>query len=222
MFLVIEGLDGAGKSTQVKLLRQRFKERGIESEYIHFPRFDAPFYGELVARYLRGDFGGLDDVDPYIVAVLYAGDRLNASATIEKWLSEGKYVIIDRYVYSNIAYQCAKIEDVTEREKLRNWIFDLEYGGNKIVKPTLSLFLDVPFKFTTQSLTNQREGDDRLYLEGKSDIHEASLTFQEKVRKCYLDQSSKDDAFKVVDCSDENGNMLAAEDIFSRIISYIE
>lgn len=222
MFLVIEGLDGAGKSTQVKLLRQKFKEQGIDSEYIHFPRFNAPFYGELVASYLRGDFGGLDDVNPYIVAVLYAGDRMNASATIEKWLSEGKYVIVDRYVYSNIAYQCAKIDNPTDQEKLRNWIYDLEYTNNNIVKPTLSLFLDVPFKFTTQSLTNQREGDDRLYLEGKSDIHEASLTFQEKVRKCYLDQSAKDETFKVINCGDENGNMLPAEDIFSKIMLAVQ
>ncbi|MEG1650005.1 MAG: dTMP kinase [Rikenellaceae bacterium] len=221
MFLVIEGLDGAGKSTQVKLLRNYLKEKGIETEYIHFPRFDAPFYGELVARYLRGDFGGLDDVDPYIVAVLYAGDRSDASKNIERWLDEGKYVIVDRYVYSNIAYQCAKIEDSMQREKLRRWIFDLEYGNNKIIRPTLSIFLDVPFKFTTQSLTNEREGDDRLYLEGKSDIHEASLTFQEKVRKCYLDQATLDNTFKIVDCSDAQGNMLPSKDIFDRIVKFI-
>ncbi|MEG1635527.1 MAG: dTMP kinase [Rikenellaceae bacterium] len=221
MFLVIEGLDGAGKSTQVKLLRNYLKEKGIETEYIHFPRFDAPFYGELVARYLRGDFGGLDDVDPYIVAVLYAGDRSDASKNIERWLDEGKYVIVDRYVYSNIAYQCAKIEDSMQREKLRRWIFDLEYGNNKIIRPTLSIFLDVPFKFTTQSLTSEREGDDRLYLEGKSDIHEASLTFQEKVRKCYLDQATLDNTFKIVDCSDAQGNMLPSKDIFDRIVKFI-
>ena len=52
MFIVLEGLDGAGKSTQVRMLRQLLSERGVESEYVHFPRFDAPVYGELIARFL--------------------------------------------------------------------------------------------------------------------------------------------------------------------------
>ena len=54
MFIVLEGLDGAGKSTQIRMLRQLLAERGVESEYVHFPRFDAPVYGELIARFFRG------------------------------------------------------------------------------------------------------------------------------------------------------------------------
>ncbi|MFI3322010.1 MAG: dTMP kinase [Rikenellaceae bacterium] len=221
MFLVIEGLDGAGKSTQVKLLRQHLATKGIDSEYVHFPRFDAPFYGELVARFLRGDFGTLDSVDPYLVATLYAGDRANASDMIKGWLKEGKCVIVDRYVYSNIAYQCAKIEDDTERERLREWIFDLEYNNNKIISPDISIFLDVPFKFTEKSLTSEREGDDRAYLNGKQDIHESSLSFQEKVRQTYLAQIHRDERFKVVECCDDKGDMLAPEIIFDKILETV-
>ena len=80
MFIVLEGLDGAGKSTQIAKLRDMFRAKGVESEYLHFPRFDAPVYGELIARFLRGDLGGVESVNPYLVALLYAGDRADAAA----------------------------------------------------------------------------------------------------------------------------------------------
>ncbi len=156
MFIVIEGLDGAGKSTQVKRIREELSRRGVESEYLHFPRFDAPVYGDLIARFLRGDLGPVEAVNPYVVALLYAGDRKEASPFIENWLKEGKCVIADRYVYSNIAYQCAKVADEENREKLREWILSLEYGHNKIIKPDLTLFLNVPFGFTVKKLTEVR------------------------------------------------------------------
>lgn len=223
MFIVIEGLDGAGKSTQVKLIRERLKMQGIESEYLHFPRFDAPIFGELVARFLRGELGELESVNPYLVALLYAGDRADASAKIKTWLSEGKYVIIDRYVYSNIAYQCAKISCTEEKERLRNWIFDTEYNQYKIIQPNLSIFLDVPFQFTTKKLTENREGEDREYLNGCRDIHEESLTLQERVREVYLSEAKRDNsALTVIDCSSKSGDMLSPEEIFTKIAKLLK
>ena len=217
MFLVVEGLDGAGKSTQVNLIRQAFEERGITCEYLHFPRFDAPVYGNLIARFLRGELGSLESVDPYLVALLYAGDRQKASSLIAKWLADDKCVIADRYVYSNIAYQCAKTERQEEAEKLRKWILDLEYNHNRIVRPDLTLFLDVPFRFTEKKLAENREGNDRDYLQGKQDIHEASLALQQKVRQIYLAQQSLDDSFFVIPCYDDDTNMLSPNDIFKKI-----
>jgi dTMP kinase len=217
MFIVLEGLDGAGKSTQIKMLREWFLARGVESEYLHFPRFDAPIYGDLVARFLRGEFGSAAEVNPYLVALLYAGDRADAAKMVQGWIDEGKVVIADRYLYSNIGYQCAKIEDETERTKLRQWIFDLEYNYHKIPRPDLSLFLDVPFAFTERKLTEQREGDDRNYLNGGKDIHEASLSLQQAVRRVYLETAAEDRDLQVVDCSDAEGGMATPEVIFSRI-----
>ena len=217
MFIVLEGLDGAGKSTQIKKLREMFAERGIESEYVHFPRFDAPIYGELIARFLRGELGGVDQVDPYIVALLYAGDRADMAPQIRKWQEEGKVVIVDRYVYSNIGYQCAKIADKEARLRLNDWILNLEYEVNKIPCPDVSLFLDVPFAFTEKRLTEQREGEDRSYLNGAADIHEQSLSLQQRVREVYIESSERDSELVVVDCSNEEGSMALPEEIFARI-----
>ena len=186
MFIVLEGLDGAGKSTQIRMLRQLFADRGVESEYVHFPRFDSPVYGQLIARFLRGEFGGVQEVDPYLVALIFAGDRADAAPQIRQWLAEGKAVVLDRYVYSNVGFQCAKLPAGEERDRLADWIVNLEFGHNALPRPDLSLFLDVPFAFTERKLSEVREGDDRDYLQGGQDIHEASLQLQQDVRSVYL------------------------------------
>ena len=221
MFIVLEGVDGSGKSTQIAKLRDMFAQRGIPTEYLHFPRFDAPYFGELIARFLRGELGSIEQVDPYIVAMLYAGDRRDAAAMIRGWMDQGKVVICDRYVYSNIGYQCAKVADSDEREKLRKWILSLEYDYFAIPRPDVSLFLDVPFAFTERKLLQeQREGDDRAYLNGKKDIHEQSMDLQRAVRQVYIDAAEWDEAMHVVDCSCQ-GEMASPEQIFERITGVV-
>jgi dTMP kinase len=198
---VIEGVDGAGKSTQIKLLREFFTGNGFNCEYLHFPRTDAPFFGELISRFLRGEFGTIGDVDPYLVAMLYAGDRKDASEIITNWLSEGKIVLLDRYTYSNIAYQCAKVKDTAEQEKLMQWILRLEFDHFSIPRPDLNIFLDVPFAFTEKKLSGHRTGEDRSYLNGSRDIHEESLDFQRSVRDIYLRVSQSDSSLALINCT---------------------
>lgn len=222
MLIVLEGLDGAGKSTQIKLLRDKLVERGIESEYLHFPRFDAPIYGDLIARFLRGELGGLNDVNPYLVALLYAGDRADAAKMLRKWMESGKVVILDRYVYSNISYQCGKLKDRESRNELSQWILDLEYNHFAIPRPDISFFLDVPFEFTKRKLEEQREGDDRDYLKGKKDIHESSLDLQQSVREVYLSASETDSTLQIINCVSKSGEMETPENIFEKIWNSVE
>ena len=218
MFIVLEGVDGSGKSTQIAALRKMFAEQGVESEYLHFPRFDAPFFGDMIARFLRGELGSIEQVDPYVVALLYAEDRRDAAKMIRGWIDEGKVVICDRYVYSNIGYQCAKMATVEEREKLRKWILSLEYDYFDVPRPDVSIFLDVPFAFTERKLTKEvRTGDDRDYLNGEKDIHEASLDLQRMVRNVYLSAAECDDNLHVVDCSTAEETMAAPEIISAKI-----
>lgn len=220
MLIVLEGLDGAGKSTQIRKLRQMFTDRGIASEYLHFPRFDSPVYGELIARFLRGEFGAADEVDSYLVALIFAGDRADAAPMIREWLAAGRAVILDRYVYSNVAYQCAKMKGTDEeRRRLKDWILDLEFGYNNLPRPDLSLFLDVPFAFTKRKLSQAREGEDRSYLNGAKDIYESSLALQQRVRNIYLEAAGSDDRLEVVDCSNVTGAMDTPDGIFNKILT---
>ena len=221
MFIVVEGLDGAGKSTQVSRLKEWLRQRG-ELEYIHFPRYDAPVYGDLIGRFLQGRFGAIDKVHPQLVALLFAEDRHGAAPQLREALAAGKTVLLDRYVYSNIAYQCAKLADPAEREELRRWILETEFGPFGLPRPDVNLYLDVPISFVESSLKSQREGGDRAYLEGARDIHEADINFQKTVREMYLAQVREDPHFLRVDCSAADGSMLPPDEIFARVIQHVE
>ena len=217
MLVVIEGLDGAGKSTQVRLMREYLEGVCPRLEYIHFPRYDAPVYGGLIGKFLRGGFGPIDGVHPQLVALLFAEDRHGAAPAIKEVLAAGGTVLLDRYVYSNIAYQCAKMKNADAAEDLREWILNTEFGTFDLPRPDLNIFLDVPIGFVEESLSRSRSGLDRGYLHGASDIHEADIEFQKRVRAMYLRQASLDPSLVVVDCSDGAGAMLPPEQIFNKL-----
>ena len=223
MLVVVEGLDGSGKSTQVKKLRTYMEQKFGEVDYIHFPRYDAPVYGDLIGRFLKGDFGPIDAVHPRLVALLYAEDRHRAAAGMKAALKNGATVLLDRYVYSNIAYQCAKISDTIEREELREWIVNTEYVEFDIPKPDLNIFLDVPIGFVENKLSSVRNGNDRDYLSaGEKDIHEADMEFQKKVRDVYLRQCDADPKFIRIDCAAEDGSILPPDEIFYKVKKVVD
>lgn len=222
MLIVLEGLDGAGKSTQVRKLKEYLESVCGSLDYIHFPRYDAPVYGDLIGKFLRGGFGSIDAVHPQLVALLFAEDRHGAAPHIKSVLRSGGTVLLDRYVCSNIAYQCAKLKNTDEAESLREWILNTEYGSFDLPRPDLNIFLDVPLGFVEKSLSASREGDDRGYLHGAADIHEADLDFQRRVRDMYRRQASLDPSIVVIDCSDSEGAMLPPDDIFAKIKSVVD
>jgi dTMP kinase len=222
MLVVLEGLDGAGKSTQVKKLRTYLESLFGSLEYIHFPRYDAPVYGDLISRFLRGDFGSNEQVHPQLVALLFAEDRHGAAPEMKATLNGGGHVLLDRYVYSNIAYQCAKLTEQQAAEDLREWIFNTEYGSFDLPRPDLNIFLDVPIGFVESKLKSTRGGADREYLEGGQDIHEADIEFQKRVRAIYQRQCEIDPKFIRIDCSDENGEMLPPDAIFNKVKAVVD
>ena len=141
---------------------------------------------------------------------------------MKKALENGGNILLDRYVYSNIAYQCAKLTDKAEAETLRDWIFSTEYGCFELPKPDLNIFLDVPIAFVESKLKSQRGGADRDYLDGAQDIHEADIEFQKRVRDIYRQQCEIDPKFIRIDCSDDYGQMLPPDEIFAKVKAVVD
>lgn len=221
-FVAIEGLDGAGKSTQVKLLASYFDAHKIKYRYLHFPRTGSGIYGEMVASFLRGEFGSVNDVNPYLVALIYAGDRNDAKAQLKNWIKNDYVLLIDRYVYSNIAFQCAKIQDFENKLKLQDWILQFEYVHNKIPKPVISIYLDVDFSTIRSRLKIVRTGSERDYLNENIDIHENSLDLQRSVKHEYSRLVSYFNDFISIDCLDNEGILLTEEKINDKILNVLK
>ncbi len=214
-------MDGSGKSTQVRRLTEHFEESGLKVKSFHFPS-EKGFYGEAVSAFLRGDFGAADTVDPYFAAFIFAGDRRDMADTLRKWIEEYDVVLLDRYSFSNNAYQCAKLSDQKEREKLSKWIMDLEFNVFGIPRPDLSIFLSVPQNFVKKQLNKDRKGAERKYLKGKTDIHEKDNGLQERVGEMYRSMCEEFPELVLVDCTDDNGKMLNSKRIQEKILSLIE
>ena len=221
-FIVIEGLDGSGKSTQLKLIREYLEKHDRQFKDIHFPKMNEGYYGKLVAEFLRGEFGSIEQVDPKIVALLFAGDRKEHIHEVNQWLKDGFVVIADRYVNSNIAFQCAKMKDRAAKDRLKAWILDFEYGYHQLPRPSVSMFLDVPLESIKRSLATERKGEDRDYLNGKRDIHEDSLQLQVKVRQEYLTMVEEQEDFHLIKCYDDKGNYLPPLAIHEEVRTKLE
>ncbi|MDR2805643.1 MAG: dTMP kinase [Dysgonamonadaceae bacterium] len=220
--IVIEGLDGSGKSTQIELLKKKLDSAHVPYRYIHFPMLNRGQYGTLIAEFLRGEYGSVQEVPPKLVALLFANDRKEHVETILDWLNNGYVVLADRYVNSNIAFQCAKMENESEKENLKQWILTFEYDYNQLPRPYKSFFLDVPFDHIARSLSGTREGTDRNYLNGKIDIHEASLSLQQKVYDEYQKMIREQSDFEAISCCDNRDKMLEPELINERIIAFLQ
>ncbi len=217
-FIIIEGLDAAGKSTQLELLKNFFQKKKFKYKFIHFPRYDCPVYGEMISRFLRGDFGSVQEVNPYFASLLYAGDRNDAKKIIRKWLKQDFFILADRYFYSNVAFHGAKINNRKKNANFKRWIKELEYGYNKIPLPDLSIFLHLPFNFIIKQLEKERIGIDRGYLKTLKDIHENDLELQQKVEKEYLELVKANKDFYLIECFSKERGVLYPKEIHQKIV----
>jgi thymidylate synthase ThyX len=226
-FFVFEGIDGCGKATQTRLLADYYRQKGFAVEKIDFPQ-----HGErssaMVDDYLTGKYGSSEEVGPEVASIFYATDRYDASHRIKKWLSEGKIVISDRYLVSNIGHQGGKIKDKSEWKKYVNWLYNLEYGIFQVPKPDYTFILKTSVEFSLKlanKITDEEKRQTRINYLGddkKQDIHEKDSSHLENALSSYLMVAREfPNDFVVVECL-ENGELLPAEIINQKVIKIIE
>jgi len=184
--ITLSSLDGGGKTTQCQLVKKYFEEHKLKYVYLHFPMYDHNIFGKIISAYLRGEYGDINEVNPIFVANIYAMDRFLYLPTLNKQLEENDVVLLDRYVFCNMAYQGAKHNTEIQSQIMRDWINELEFGFLELPYPDLTVYFDVPIESIKERLSEHRKGDDRHYLNGKKDIHESNIDFQLKVRDNYL------------------------------------
>lgn len=179
-FIVLEGIDGSGKRTQLDMLARAFAARGHSCALMSFPNYDG-FFGRLVAEFLNGKFGPLKSVDPHFSALLYAGDRLESKPEIALHLAAGRTVLSDRYIGSNLAHQGARVPPA-KREDFLEWLCRLEYQIYSLPAEDLVIYLRVPPSLA-QILVARKGG--RSYTKKKRDLQEASLAHLRAASEVY-------------------------------------
>lgn len=141
--IVIDGGDGAGKQTQAQMLVHRLIQEEHQVGTLDFPRYEANTFGKLIRECLDGKRGDFLHSDPRIASTLYAADRFESKGTIMQWLEEGRIVILDRYVSSNMLHQGSKIKDPAELREFLEWLDHIEHDVFQIPRPDLILYFDV-------------------------------------------------------------------------------
>lgn len=204
--IVLDGIDGSGKTTQINLLSGYLKKKGVDFEVISFPRYGNNQYTDQIERYLKGK----ESFDPYIIAKAYASDRLLAKSLIEQWLKKGKLVIANRYAAASKAHLGANMPEA-ERKAFFEWLDNLEYKENGIPRGDLTILLDV----------NPKVGQKNAVKKHKADIHEHDLKHLQEAAKIYLELSKSEPNWIVIDCM-QDGQMRSPEDIHHEIVKILK
>lgn len=212
--IVIEGLDGSGKSTQLDLLFDNLEKMGINCRKVSFPDYENPS-STLVKMYLNGEFGKKpDDVNAYAASVFYTVDRYASyKSNWGEYYNNGGTVVAGRYTTSNAVHQASKLPEDKWADFL-DWLYDFEYNKIGIPKPDKVIFLDMPIEVSQKLLSKRYKGD-----ETKKDIHESDTEYLEKCRSAAV-FTAKHSGWEIIPCS-QNKNARSIEDIAKDILNSV-
>jgi len=204
--IVIEGTDGSGKRTQSELLYKHLTKLHIKSAMMHVPVYES-FTGELIARYLRNEFGRLN---PYLAATLFAVNRFQFRDKIVNWLKEGRVVVLNRYVTANQIHQSAHLHGKEKAEFIK-WIGKMEYEIFAMPKPDLTLFLNVPVLIASGMIKRKPAKERKYAFGGKEDILESDLMHQQEALKQALRMAGTDKNSRQINAAGKTALLPKAE-----------
>ena len=207
--IAIEGIDGSGKGTQLELLQKALRARGVAVHATNFPHYQS-WFGTMVGQFLNGKFGALETVDPHFAALLYAGDRFEAKRELTDALAQGKLVLADRYIASNLAHQTGRVP-AAQRDEFIAWLEHLEYNIYGLPREDRVIYLRVP-PAQAQALVSQKAA--RSYTTAKQDIQESSLRHLQDAAEMY-DQLAKRSHWATIECVDRSTNAMRTPEAIS-------
>lgn len=212
--IVIDGLDGSGKTTQFERLVEIIgKSRRVKG--VSFPDYDSPS-AALVKMYLGGEFSkNAADVNAYAASTFYAADRY-ASFKLhwEQNYIDGDIIIAGRYVSSNIIHQMSKLPE-NEWDGFIEWLEDYEYDKLGLPRPDGTIFLDITPELSRKRLSERYGGDG-----SKMDIHESNFSYMQGCRRCALYAADKL-GWTVAGCTDGGGREYTADEITEKLYKLI-
>lgn len=176
IFIVIDGIDGSGKSTQTTMIVERLKKEYCDVKTISFPKYST-FSGKILGKCLHDPKYNWVNTPADEASVFYAFNRWEEKSQIDEWLEEGCIVIAARYTSSNQIHQGGKIIDIKEREEFLKWLDKLEHEVYKIPRPDAIFLMDVTPEVAKQLMEKRDTETSREYLEGKVDVHEKDIVF---------------------------------------------
>src|SRR5258705_9071677 len=207
--IAVEGIDGSGKQTQVRVLARELESRGYQVLSTGFPQYDS-WFGKMVGQFLNGDLGPLNSVDPHFTALLYAGDRFECKQPLVSALENGGVVLADRYVASNLAHQTARAAP-EKRAEFRAWIEHLEYNIYGLPKEDLVLYLRLPPR-EAQTLIAKKSA--RAYTDSAHDILESNIRHLQAAADMY-DELARAVNWKTIECFDAAKQVIRPADEIS-------
>jgi dTMP kinase len=212
--IVLEGIDGSGKSSQYRRLCARMEKDKIAYNHIVFPRYDKDS-SALIRMYLGGHFGQKpSDVNPYAASTFYAVDRF--ASYRDDWgkiYEQGGIIISDRYTTSNAVHQGCKLPD-DELPGFFSWLADLEYNKMELPEPDLVIYLDVDIETSLRRMKQRQRGTNT-----KADIHEQDMAYLATCRRTGR-TAAEYYGWKIVTCV-EDGQMRSIEDIHNEIYGLV-
>lgn len=220
--IVLDGSDGVGKATQTKLLVDRLKKEGKKVRSLDFPQYYDNFFGKFIGECLQGMYGDFVHLDPHIASVMYAADRFEAKPKIEKWLSEGCVVVLDRYVSANQMHQGGKITDPKKRKEFLLWLDRMEHDVFALPRPNLIVYLHLPVRLSLKLLQNKSASEKKKYIKkGMKDTVEGDVQYLEDSQKSALKLVASKSNWKKIECSSKN-EILSREVISEKVFEAIK